>query len=310
MNKLLVFFISAVLLFGCAKKTEAPVQAPAAEAPPAPPAEAPPAPAAEAPPAPAAEAPPAPAAEAPPAPPAAEAPAHAAESAPRRWSSDAQGVKAIEKLSVHFSRQLLTNNTSEPATAAQQAQKSAENQVVAATTKNAFDVIDEQLKKMSFGNIAFNTPKTINIDSTKTIQLKLDLKKSIDELKNTINSQEGKAGAQIKVSNQMEARLTGQNFSITPLTPETQAISSNETTEWMWRVKPTAEGTQDLNLTLSAILDVNGKAMPRKVEVFVKVIEVKVTAYQKIQLFVEKNWQWLWATLVIPIAGWLWKKKK
>ena len=283
-NKLFVFFISAILLFGCAKKTEAPVEAPA--------------PAAEAP---AAEAPPAPAA---------EAPAPKPESAPKQQPSETQGVKAIEKLSGHFSRQLLTNNTSEPATAAQQAQKPAGNQVVAVTTKNAFDVIDEQLKKMSFGNIAFNTPKTINIDSTKTIQLKLDLKKSIDELKNTINSQEEKAGAQIKVSNQMEARLTGQNFSITPLTPETQAISSNETTEWMWRVKPTAEGNQDLNLTLSAILDVNGKAIPRKVEVFVKVIEVKVTAYQKMQIFVGKNWQWLWATLVIPIAGWLWRKKK
>ena len=280
MNKLFVFFISAVLLFGCAKKSEAPVEAPA------------------------------PATEAPPAPPAAEAPAPEPESAPKQQSSETQGVKVIKKLSGHFSRQRLTNNTSEPATAEQQAQKPAENQVVAATTKNPFDVIDEQLKKMSFGNIAFNTPKTINIDSTKTIQLKLDLNKSIDELKNTINVQEEKAGAQIKVSNQMEARLTGQNFSITPLTPETQAISSNETTEWIWRVKPTAEGNQDLNLTLSAILDVNGKAIPRKVEVFVKVIEVKVTAYQKMQLFVENNWQWLWATLVIPIAGWLWRKKK
>ncbi len=259
MNKLFVFFISAILLFGCAKK--------------------------------------------------ASSPNPDKNKAEPTVSANAPTARPSKNLKNESFKMVIHTLKGASLDAATLREVDAPSKGVT-STKNAFDVVDEQLKKMSFGNIAFNTPKTINIDSTKTIHLKLDLKKSIDELKNTMNSQEEKAGAQIKVSDQMEARLKGKNFDIEPLTPETQAISSNETTDWMWRVKPTAEGNQDLNLTLSAILDVNGKAIPRKVEVFVKVIEVKVTVSQKIQLFVEKNWQWLWATLVIPIAGWLWKKKK
>jgi hypothetical protein len=39
-------------------------------------------------------------------------------------------------------------------------------------------------------------------------------------------------------------------------------------------------------------------------------IEVNVTASQKIGALFKSNWQWLWAAILVPIAGWLWKRRK
>jgi hypothetical protein len=106
----------------------------------------------------------------------------------------------------------------------------------------------------------------------------------------------------------MEARLSSPNFAITQVTPEQQAVAHGHVTEWKWEIKPAAEGRHHLHLTLSALLSVGGTSTPRAIRTFDKLIEVEVTWPQRVNSFIQGNWQWLWAALLAPLAGWGWSK--
>jgi len=184
-------------------------------------------------------------------------------------------------------------------------------EIMAPPTKNSPPRnVDKLLNEMEFGVIAFNAPTNINIDDSPQIQLLLSLASTVEALKQSIAEEGEKVGATIKVSDRMEARLSGYMFQITAITPEVQAISKSLETEWKWEVHPKKEGKHKLHLTLTALLEIDGRSTPRTIRTFDKVIEVNVTATQKISLFFKNNWQWLWAAILLPVGGWLWKRRK
>jgi len=170
--------------------------------------------------------------------------------------------------------------------------------------------IDKMLDKMASGSMAFNAPNTINIDDSPEIQLILSLDETVAALKQAITEEGRRLGATVKVSPRMEARLTGNLFQITAITPEIQAVSGNQRTEWKWEVQPKKEGAHELHLTLTALVDVDGYSTPRVIRTFDAVIEVNVTTTQKLGMFFGNNWQWLWAAILLPVGGWLWRRKK
>jgi hypothetical protein len=173
-----------------------------------------------------------------------------------------------------------------------------------------FSAIDRILRKMEFGNIAYNIPQSMNFHDKAIIDLKLGLTTSIDELKKMIEMEGQKEGARIHVSERMEAHLVGTDFSITAITPDIQAVSRSDVTEWKWEISPRNYGHLFLHLTLSAVLSVDGTSTPRVIRTFDKKIEVKVTWGQRISSFFEKNWQWLWAAILVPLVGWIWRTKQ
>ena len=52
-------------------------------------------------------------------------------------------------------------------------------------------------------------------------------------------------------------------------------------TEWKWIIEPTKEGTQSLHLTLSALLDVQGRQMPRVIRTFERTIDVRSSVAER-----------------------------
>lgn len=167
-----------------------------------------------------------------------------------------------------------------------------------------FLIADRALEKLEVANIAFNTPQKMNIKESTKIQLFLGLSKSSEELSNQITGPGAQESASIRVSSEMEARLTGANFSITAVKPEKQVVSRNSTTDWQWEVQPKSEGRLNLHLTLTAIVDVNGTSVQKAIRTFDREIEVEVTLKQAISSFLKTNWQWLWAAILIPLTGW------
>ena len=168
--------------------------------------------------------------------------------------------------------------------------------------------VDRVLDQLNLGNIAFNVPSAMEMEKTANIQLVLSLEQSIEELKSSILALGTKEGAAIKVSDRMEASLTGLAFDIVAVTPIEQAIASKGITSWEWQVVPKKEGRQWLYLSLTAHFVVDGKDTMRSVKTFEKIIEVKVTPLQKVSLFINGNWQWLWATFIAPLGFWQWRR--
>lgn len=170
--------------------------------------------------------------------------------------------------------------------------------------------IDRILDKLGLANIAFNAPTTLRLGERAGIQLLLSTQESVEELQQKIIEAGQKEGAEIHISDQMQARLTGFGFAIQAVTPETQAVSDKSTTEWKWDIKPTESGPQRLHLTVSALLSIEGSRVPRAIRTFDRMIDVRVTWQERLSLFFTENWQWLWTAILIPIVGWLWKRRK
>ena len=170
--------------------------------------------------------------------------------------------------------------------------------------------IDKILESLEIGKIAFNAPKQMNLHDTSVIQLLLGVEKSIDELRQRLREEGEVEVANIQVSESMEARLSGQNFFIGAITPEIQVVSRSNITEWKWEVKPRSDGCQRLHLTLSVRLSINGETKARVIRTFDKVIDVEVTWPQRIASFFKNNWQWLWIAILVPLAGWLWNRRR
>jgi hypothetical protein len=169
--------------------------------------------------------------------------------------------------------------------------------------------VDRVLGQLNLGNIAFNAPRTMEMEKAQNVQLVLSLEQSIEELKASIQALGTKEGARISVSDRMQASLSGLAFDIVAITPDEQAIASKGITSWQWEVVPKKEGSQRLYLSLTALFDVNGKDTKRSIKTFEKVIEVEVTPFQRARLFISGNWQWLWATFIAPVGFWLWKRR-
>lgn len=170
--------------------------------------------------------------------------------------------------------------------------------------------LDQILEEMEIGAIAFNAPTTLNINDSQQIQLLLSLSEPMEQLQEQVKAKGETIGANIKVSNRMEARLTGTMFNISAVTPEVQAVSKSLPTEWRWEVSPIKEGNYNLHLTLTALLEVDGRETPRTIRTFDQVISVKVTASQRIKGFINDNWRWFWAVILVPLFGWIISKLK
>ena len=178
-----------------------------------------------------------------------------------------------------------------------------------AAKDDPYTAIDRAIAGLSTANIAFTSPGTINLRDTAQIELLLSLKRTTSQLTSDLSTPGERQAFPIKASTRMEARLTGTQFQITSITPEEQAIGSLDTAQWKWEIKPLTTGRQSLHLTLTAFIDVNGSATRKAIRTFDRQIEVKVDVEDSIVEFLRKNWQWLWATILVPIAGWLWKRK-
>jgi len=172
------------------------------------------------------------------------------------------------------------------------------------------ELVDEELDAMGLGSIAFNAPRHMNFEQTAEVHLLLSMTKSIEDLQVELTEPGERTGAQIRVSRVMEAALTGANFQITAITPEAQAITGQDNTAWRWEVIPKRSGLQELHLTMTAFVDVDGKSIKRAVRTFDHTIEVNVTFGQRAAGLLREHWTWMWGAILVPVVGWLFNKRR
>lgn len=172
--------------------------------------------------------------------------------------------------------------------------------------------LDRVLEPLEQGNIVFDVPQSMEIDKSKIINLLLSPTKSIKELQLELESEEEIESATVKITNDMEAKLSGKGFTVETLIPERQAVSSQRTTKWAWEITPNESGKQRLNLILSIFIVSNNRQTPYILETFEKNIEVKVSAKFHVSNFLESiwgvvsdNWEWTWTVILVPLGIWV-----
>ncbi len=168
--------------------------------------------------------------------------------------------------------------------------------------------VDSVLSGKFMGNIAFNVPDTeMAYGATAGIQLLLSATQTLEKLEERVTYHGTVESHTIRISDIMEATLTGEGFQILAVNPERQAVSAYEGTEWKWEVTAIKPGPQRLHLTLNMILSYDGEMIPRAIKSFDREIMIRVSVQQRIAAFFHDNWQWVWTVIFIPLGGGIWK---
>ncbi len=169
--------------------------------------------------------------------------------------------------------------------------------------------VDDLISKLATAPMAVSTPSAMRRDTTATVSLVLDPSKTLDELMVNADKHTTK-GYTVSFANRMQARLTGEGFTITAHNPDLQAVTSKAPTRWAWDVRALQEGPHELHVTLDALLLIDGESTPRTIQTFDRTVKVEVTVPQRLGDFFKTNWQWVWTVAVVPVTGWITRKKE
>jgi hypothetical protein len=180
----------------------------------------------------------------------------------------------------------------------------------ATPTSDPLAQMDAAARGLDWGNIAFDAPNAMRYGQVQTVELVLSPTLTASALQSQLNEQVGTESAQVQISNRMEAKLTGIGFTIEALSPDLQAVTTQQVTRWQWEVTPTGRGQKKLHLSLSALIGTGGSDAPLVVRTFDRDINVNVTIGQRVTGFLRTNWTWLWAAIVVPVAGYTWARWK
>lgn len=178
----------------------------------------------------------------------------------------------------------------------------------AASAPAALNDIDRIIQGLPLGNIVFNTPNTMRMGQSQSIQLLLSSSATVDELQKQITAAGSLSSDKIQISDELDVHLTGMNFQIQADTPEAQAVGTTRTSHWEWQVTPTRRGAQQLELTINAILRINGEDREVSIKTYDRTINVNVDWPGSVATFVAANWQWLWTTLFVPVVVVAWRR--
>jgi hypothetical protein len=175
-------------------------------------------------------------------------------------------------------------------------------------------LVAETIDHLRWGNIAFNTTNSLGYGETSTVELLLSPDMTEDELIKEIEPVGDKLGYRINISNVMQARLTGEDFSINSTTSESQATTPHGMTTWKWDIRPKRLGQIPLHLTIDVVVTVNGTEHSHTIRTFDKEIMVNVVWPHSATYFVQDNWGWVLATLGTVGTTFcglkIWKRKK
>lgn len=176
---------------------------------------------------------------------------------------------------------------------------------------DSFEGIDTIVEGLEWGTIKFDPPTSMRFKETETIELLFSRSVSIQELQTQLEKALGIESLGLKISNRMEAWLSGTGFQINPHHHrDEQIVFSKGEKQWKWDVTPTKDGPRRLYLTLSAILTESNQDAPFVIRTSEPKIDVEITLANRAFSFFSKHWEFLCATILIPVVVYFWNKHR
>ncbi|MEX8501517.1 MAG: hypothetical protein AB3X41_00515 [Leptothrix ochracea] len=160
--------------------------------------------------------------------------------------------------------------------------------------------------------VAWNTPGSMLMGESATITLRVTLNPAhFDELAKHLPSSGTTQATTLDLSSQLSAELGSTDFDITPPGKQAQQVLEGRDVEWKWIIQPKVAGERTLLLTIYSAL--NGGAqiiqsLDRKISVAVLTPPPEPAFSAQVLGFALKNWDKLLTLILIPLAGWVWKR--
>jgi hypothetical protein len=166
------------------------------------------------------------------------------------------------------------------------------------------------LDALDWGSTRFSSPEELGYEETRTIEAVVSATHSVEQLAAQVDGRS--AGQRIQIAPAMSAKLVGIAFDIVAATPEKQPVVKGASTRWQWDIRPKKEtyDTQALTFSLWAHIEGNGGEQDYAVLTLKHDIKVRVTPVERAAAFVQGNWQWLWTTLLFPVMGWIYARRR
>lgn len=169
---------------------------------------------------------------------------------------------------------------------------------------------DEVAKQLFTASMAFTAPDNANIKETVKAQLLINPTADLDALEKQLSVKGNKSSQRIKVSKIIIANISAPNFEVDNVTPEEQAITQDDTTEWLWNLTPKSTGLHTVDLSVTAVVKVDNDSTTHHIRTFTKSVKIEITPKQVMSNWFDKYWQWSFTTLILPLVLWYYKKKK
>jgi hypothetical protein len=175
--------------------------------------------------------------------------------------------------------------------------------------------LEDEVRNLQGGKLAFDVPPTMRQGKQERVEVRIA--RGVTHDVEQLLKGKMRATAQvedIQVSPFMIVELNDAStstFKIVPLTQDRQSVAGDGYTNWVWIVTPLESGQQTLYLSVGTRFKLPGSTEEtRFVPIYEKNISVQVDRIYETKHFLSGNWQWLTATLIIPLIGFIWQHRK
>lgn len=113
------------------------------------------------------------------------------------------------------------------------------------------------------------------------------------------------------MSDRMRATLGGTKFRVEPQAEDIQLIAAGQSTTWEWIITAAENGKSPLYLILNLEIESGSGDVsyrPVRPPLYQAEVAIFATLSQRAAAFLGHNWQWLWAAILVPVAGWFWAR--
>lgn len=177
------------------------------------------------------------------------------------------------------------------------------------------DIQDSTLIKLisnfDLGNFKLFHPPIILFDDDTIIEFILKDKFTLLRNQSQISKSLQYNNTKIINSDYLQVNLIANNATVTPITPETQVISSKESTHWVWFIKPQPVDSLTILISINNNVTINKTDYKRNI----MIIELDLPVKLSIIAIIKKYWQVYFISLIAPLILFIlkdlyWRKSK
>jgi hypothetical protein len=169
-----------------------------------------------------------------------------------------------------------------------------------------YEVLHEELNRLPIGKVVFNPPDIMKLGVKDRIETRI----TRDVETNLLASLKGRGipkSEELKISELMKVRLSGNDFNIESLNEAEQLIEQTGFTEWAWDVIPKKSGKTVLHLHVTLRIRLPFGEERKDHPVLDRKIVVRVNPAYSIKVFIVSYWKWIVTAFILPLIGLLWK---